>query len=54
MIVMYGQIDENFHIMFIDESRIEENRYTCVVGLIVPARKAIRICKKINQIVKRY
>ena len=43
-----------FHLMFIDESRIEENRYTCVVGLIVSAGKAITICKKINQIIKRY
>jgi len=51
---MYEQTDEIFHIMFIDESRIEENRYTCVVGLIVPARKVIGICKKINKIVKRY
>jgi len=51
---MYEQIDENFHLVFIDESRIEKNRYTCVVGLIVPARKIIRICKKISQIIKRY
>jgi len=54
VIEMHGHIDENFHIMFIDESRIEENGYTCVVGLIVPAIKVIRICRKINQIIKRY
>lgn len=51
---MYNDVDENFHLMFIDESRIEENQFTCVTGLIVPARKVIRICKKINKNVKRY
>ena len=51
---MYSYVDEIFHLMFIDESRIEENQYTCVVGLIVPVRNVIRICKKINKKVKRY
>lgn len=51
---MYNDVDENFHLMFIDESRIEENQFTCVTGLIVPAKKVIGICQKMNKNVKRY
>lgn len=52
MVLMPRQIDEAFHIMFIDESRIEENEYTCVLGLIIPARQTIRACRKIDHIIK--
>jgi len=51
---MSEQNDENFHIMFIDESRIEKKRYTCVIGLIIPAEEVVPICQKTNQIIKKY
>ena len=44
----------NFHIMFIDESRIEEEQLTCVIGLVVPAEKVIEICQEIDQNIKEY
>lgn len=44
---------KRFHLMFIDESRIEEKKYTCVVGLIVPARRIIRVCKEIDQTIRK-
>lgn len=42
--------------MFIDESRFEDEdeKYTCVMGLIVPAGKAVRISKKANRAVREY
>jgi hypothetical protein len=42
--------------MFMDESRFEnENeKYTCVIGLIASAGKTVKISKKADQIVKKY
>jgi hypothetical protein len=42
--------------MFMDESRFEDQdeTYTCVTGLVVPASKAVRISKKVNRSVRKY
>lgn len=40
--------------MFIDECRIEKKRYTCVIGLIIPAEAVVPICQRTNQIIKKY
>ena len=50
----WTEYGENFHIMFIDESRIEKKKYTCVIGLIVPAQNVIPICDRIDKSVMKY
>ena len=50
----WTEYGENFHIMFIDESRIEKKKYTCVIGLIVPAQKVIPICDRIDKSLMKY
>jgi hypothetical protein len=40
--------------MFVDESRIEKGRFTCVTGLVVPARNAFKICQRTDQLIKKY
>jgi len=50
----WGQYRENFHVMFIDESRLEKKKYTCVMGLIVPAERVIPICERIDKFVMSY
>ena len=51
---MTRQTSGDFHIIFIDESRIEEKQLTFVVGLIVPAQKILEICKKMDMVIKKY
>lgn len=40
--------------MFIDESRIEEEQLTCVIGLVVPSEKVVEICRETDQHIKEY
>lgn len=50
---MSEQSIKTFHIMFIDESRAKEKELVLVVGLIVPAKRIVEICQKVDEHIKR-